>query len=63
MRPVTLFTAQFGDIPLEILVTKAREWGFDGLELGGHLDIHRASTDQSYCQEILSLLAKNNLKL
>ncbi|CAF0780552.1 unnamed protein product [Adineta steineri] len=63
MRPVTLFTAQFGDIPLEILVTKAREWGFDGLELGGHLDIHRASTDQSYCQEILSLLAKHNLKL
>jgi sugar phosphate isomerase/epimerase len=63
MRSVTLFTAQFADIPLEILVTKARQWGFDGVELGGHLDIHKASTDQTYCQEILSLLSKNHLKL
>ncbi|CAF1122831.1 unnamed protein product [Rotaria sp. Silwood1] len=63
MRPVTLFTAQFADIPLEILAAKAREWGFDGLELGGHIDIHKASTDQTYCQEILSLLSKYNLKL
>ncbi|CAF4903990.1 unnamed protein product, partial [Rotaria socialis] len=39
MRSVTLFTAQFADIPLEILAAKAREWGFDGLELGGHVDI------------------------
>jgi len=63
MRPVTLFTAQFADIPLEILARKAHEWGFDGLELGGHLDIYRAATDQAYCQEILSLLSKYNLKL
>jgi sugar phosphate isomerase/epimerase len=63
MRSVTLFTAQFADIPLEILVTKAREWGFDGVELGGHLDIRKASTDQTYCQEILTLLSQNHLKL
>lgn len=63
MRPVTLFTAQFADIPLETLATKAHQWGFDGLELGGHLDIHRASTDIAYCQEILSILSKNHLKL
>ena len=62
-RPVTLFTAQFADIPLEILVEKAHQWGFDGLELGGHLDLHRASTDLSYCQEILSLLNKFHLQL
>ena len=43
MRPVTLFTAQFGDIPLESFAAKAQQWGFDGLELGGHLDIRRAS--------------------
>jgi sugar phosphate isomerase/epimerase len=63
MRPVTLFTAQFADIPSEILACKAHEWGYDGLELGGHLDIHRASIDLAYCQEILSLLNKYNLKL
>lgn len=63
MRPVTLFTAQFGDIPLDTLAAKTRQWGYDGVELGGHLDIHKASTDQSYCDEILSLLAKHNLKL
>lgn len=63
MRPVTLFTAQFADIPLETLAAKAHQWGFDGLELGGHLDIHRASTDLDYCQEILSILSKNHLKL
>ncbi|CAF4540225.1 unnamed protein product, partial [Rotaria magnacalcarata] len=37
MRAVTLFTAQFADIPLEILAAKAHEWDFDGLELGGHI--------------------------
>lgn len=63
MRPVTLFTAQFADIPLEILAEKAHQWGFDGLELGGHLDLHLASTDLTYCQEILSLLDKHQLKL
>ncbi|CAF1297148.1 unnamed protein product [Rotaria sordida] len=63
MRSITLFTGQFADIPLEILATKAHQWGFDGLELGGHIDLHKASTSQEYCQEILSLLSKNNLKL
>ena len=63
-RPVTLFTAQFADISLEKLAEKAHRWGFDGLELGsGHIDLRRASNDLSYCQEILSLLNKFNLKL
>ena len=63
MRPVTLFTAQFADIPLGTLASKAREWGFDGLELGGHLDIRRASIDAAYCQEILAVLSNNHLQL
>lgn len=63
MRPITLFTAQFADIPLEVLVEKASQWGFDGLELGGHLDVKRAANDLDYCQTILKLLEKFQLKL
>ena len=32
-RPVTLFTGQWADLPLEELAKKCGEWGFDGLEL------------------------------
>lgn len=39
-RPVTLFTGQWADLPLERLAAMAGEWGFDGLELatwGNHV--------------------------
>ena len=44
-RPVTLFTGQWADLPLETLAEKAAAWGFDGLELatwGDHFDVSRA---------------------
>ena len=28
-RPVTLFTGQWADLPLETIAQKANEWGFD----------------------------------
>ena len=28
-RPVTLFTGQWADLPLEDLANKASEWGYD----------------------------------
>lgn len=31
-RPVTLFTGQWADLPLETLCKKAREFGYDGLD-------------------------------
>ena len=31
-RPVTLFTGQGADLPLEELTAKAAAWGFDGSE-------------------------------
>jgi sugar phosphate isomerase/epimerase len=40
-RPVTLFTGQWADLPLETLAARARGWGYDGLELacwGDHFD-------------------------
>ena len=44
-RPVTLFTGQWADLPLEELAEKAASWGFDGLELacwGDHFDVDEA---------------------
>jgi sugar phosphate isomerase/epimerase len=65
-RPVTLFTGQWADLPLETLAAKAKTWGFDGLELacwGDHFDVHRAVTEAGYCDERKALLAKHGLQL
>ena len=65
-RPVTLFTGQWADLPLETLARKAANWGYDGLELacwGDHLDVDKAATDKDYCQNQRAILEKNNLQL
>ena len=65
-RPVTLFTGQWADLPLETLAAKAKSWGYDGLELaswGDHLDVFRAADDASYARGRLDLLAKHGLSL
>ena len=64
-RPVTLFTGQWADLPLETLAKKASGWGFDGLELacwGDHFDAAAALEKDSYVKEKRALLEKNNLK-
>jgi sugar phosphate isomerase/epimerase len=58
-RPVTLFTGQWADLPLEGLAEKASGWGFDGLELacwGDHFEVERALADDNYCREKRELL-------
>ncbi len=63
-RPVTLFTGQWADLPIEILCQKALEFGYDGLELctwGDHIEIDKA--DQAYCDARKELLAKYDLQL
>ena len=63
-RPVTLFTGQWADLPLEVLAGKAAEWGYDGLELacwGDHFDVRAALADASYCRERRDLLARHGL--
>ncbi len=65
-HPVTLFTGQWGDLPLEEVAKLASGWGYDGLELacwGDHLDVWRASEDDAYVQSRLDILDKYNLKL
>ena len=63
-RPVTLFTGQWADLPLETVAQKALGFGYDGLELacwGDHLDVQLAQK-REYCAERLDLLARNGLK-
>ncbi len=63
-RPVTLFTGQWADLPLETLAQKTSEWGFDGLELacwGDHFEVDKALEDDSYVQAKQDLLEQYNL--
>ena len=63
-RPVTLFTGQWADLPLEELCPKAAEWGYDGLELacwGDHFDVTRGAEDTGYCEERRELLKAHGL--
>ena len=61
-RPITLFTIQYGDMPLEELCQQAQKMGFECLELSAaHLDMKRAATDLAYVQEVKDLLAKYGL--
>jgi len=65
-RPVTLFTGQWADLPLEELAKKAAGFGYDGLELacwGDHMEVDKAAVDKAYCKKQLSILEKNNLKV
>lgn len=65
-RPVTLFTGQWADLPLEALAAKAKSWGYDGLELaswGDHLDVLRAANEPAYAQERRALLQRHGLNL
>ncbi|MEP7001620.1 MAG: sugar phosphate isomerase/epimerase family protein, partial [bacterium] len=60
------FTGQWADLPLETVAKKAREFGFDGLELacwGDHFDVVRALAEDGYCQERRELLAKYGLQV
>ena len=63
-RPVTLFTGQWADLPLETLCQKAKSFGYDGLELacwGDHFEVNKA--DDAYCRKKKETLAKYGLKV
>lgn len=65
-RPITLFTGQWADLPLEELAKKAASWGYDGLELacwGDHFEVDKALNDAGYCKAKRKLLDKYGLKV
>lgn len=50
-RPVTLFTIQWGDLPLEEICRLGKQMGYEGLELSAaHLDMKKAAEDPAYVQ-------------
>lgn len=65
-RPVTLFTGQWADLPLEEVAKIMAEMGYDGLELacwGDHLDVFKAAEDLDYCEQQKGILEKHGLEL
>jgi sugar phosphate isomerase/epimerase len=64
-RPVTLFTGQWADLPLEQLAPLAREMGYDGLELacwGDHFEVRKALTEEGYAESQRRILEENDLE-
>ena len=65
-RPVTMFTGQWADLPLEELARKCSEFGYDGLELacwGDHFEVDKALDQDDYCGKKRELLEKNGLQV
>ena len=64
-HPVTLFTGQWADLPLEEVAAHAQEWGYDGLEVacGSHLDVQRAVEDDAYLASFRAVLDRHELRL
>lgn len=65
VRPITLFTGQWADLPFEEVAALAAGWGYDGLEIacwGDHLDPWRWDDDE-YVQGRLDILARHGLQV
>jgi sugar phosphate isomerase/epimerase len=64
-RPVTLFTGQWADLPLEEMARKAGEFGYQGLELacwGDHFEVDKALADDGYCAAKRELLDRYDMQ-
>ncbi|MGM0365486.1 MAG: sugar phosphate isomerase/epimerase family protein [Actinomycetota bacterium] len=64
MRPITIFTGQWADLPFEEMCKVASEFGYEGLELatwGNHIDPQKAAEDNNYVKQVKETLEKYNL--
>jgi len=64
-RPVTLFTGQWADLPLDDLARMIRDFGYDGAELacwGDHFEVAKALSDGGYAQKKRQQLEKHDLQ-
>ncbi len=53
-RPVTLFTGQWADLPIEEMAQLTADFGYDGIELacwGDHFEVARAMAEDDYCDK------------
>ncbi|MGD9720600.1 MAG: sugar phosphate isomerase/epimerase family protein [Pirellulales bacterium] len=65
-RPITLFTGQWADLPLEDVARKAADFGYQGLELacwGDHFEVDKALADEGYCVNRRDLLERYDLEV
>lgn len=66
MRPLTLFTGQWTDLPLAELAPLAKRMGYDGLELacgGDHFNVQRALKEPGYAAGQRKLLSDHGLQV
>jgi sugar phosphate isomerase/epimerase len=62
---VTLFTGQWADLPFETICRKAKEFGYDGVELacwGDHFEVEKALSDPGYCRGRRDILNRYGLQ-
>lgn len=65
-RLLTIMTCQWTDLDMESMCKKAKDMGYDGVELacwGNHLNVKRAAEDDHYVNEIKNLLKKYHLEV
>ena len=61
----TLFTGQWADLTLEVMLQKARDFGYDGVELacwGDHMDVREAASNDGYVREKKELLEQYGMQ-
>ena len=64
-RPVTLFTGQWADLSFETICQKAKEFGYDGVEIacwGDHFEVDKALDQDGYVQGRWDIINKYGLK-